>query len=497
VATNITYKRLTERPISIINSVHAVAYDDPLHPTLPTSVTYNVSAQKKETVTITYSAEGYPTIDGIEYRNYQVNIPQGWLEPLSLVVEGGTPSTPVPLGVELSNDTILEGSQPGTLIGILTTISGVGPFTYSIIGGETDKVILNGASNSNLVIDYLADSTDSPFNILIRTTDSNGATYDQILTINITPQPITNIELSNNSIVEGSPTGTVIGTLSTTGGISPYVYSLSGQDASKLQIVGNEVQLAEPSSLNHPFYVFDIISTDAVDNEYTKGFGAFVIPAPYTSTIQTTFDGVSEYTEVLSDPSFKTQSFSLSFWVDMPAQQDSGGILEVGDEYSFRMFSNGQLFCRLRTATAFKDFRIDPSYRGNRTNIVMTYDEFTDTMIMYANGAIASGTQTANDPFPSGRRLTTKSLKVGTASGFFWDNTIDEVSYWDTALSPSEINAIYNDGDGVNLQAQVFSNRLVSWWKMGENATAPTIQDELGINEMTMINMDQTNFVGV
>ena len=55
------------------------------------------------------------------------------------------------------------------------------------------------------------------YSIRVRTTDAGGLTYDATFTINVTNQneTPTNINLSSSSISENVPTGTTIGTFST------------------------------------------------------------------------------------------------------------------------------------------------------------------------------------------------------------------------------------------------------------------------------------------
>jgi len=74
--------------------------------------------------------------------------------------------------------------------------------------------------------------------------------------------PPSSISLSNASISEGQPSGTVIGTLSTLSGVSPYVYSITGgSDAASFKISANTLEssivLAQPGSLQVTITVVD------------------------------------------------------------------------------------------------------------------------------------------------------------------------------------------------------------------------------------------------
>ena len=75
----------------------------------------------------------------------------------------------------------------------------------------------------------------------------NHQTYEKNFNITITDNGPTDVALSNNTVAENTASGTNVGTLSTTGGASPYTYSLvSGagdEDNSKFTISGDKLKL--------------------------------------------------------------------------------------------------------------------------------------------------------------------------------------------------------------------------------------------------------------
>ena len=78
-----------------------------------------------------------------------------------------------------------------------------------------------------------------------------------------------------------------------------------------------------------------------------------------------------------------------------------------------------------------------------------------------------------------------------------FSGNIDELTVWDTAvLSPSDIATLYKGGTPNDPSDLVTSANLVSHWKMGDGSTPPTLNDEVGSNPGTMVNMDASNFVG-
>lgn len=66
---------------------------------------------------------------------------------------------------------------------------------------------------------------------------------------------------------------------------------------------------------------------------------------------------------------------------------------------------------------------------------------------------------------------------------------MDEVAIWNAELTASEVLAIYNVNNGatdLSLGAGQISSALVSWWRMGDDASFPTIPDQVGNNDMTL-----------
>ena len=59
------------------------------------------------------------------------------------------------------------------------------------------------------------------------------------------------------------------------------------------------------------------------------------------------------------------------------------------------------------------------------------------------------------------------------SKSYFYDGNIDEVSFFNIALSSGDVSDIYNSGTPTDLTGE---SGLVSWWRMGENSTFKTPQ---------------------
>ncbi|WYL95766.1 MAG: choice-of-anchor L domain-containing protein [Gloeotrichia echinulata IR180] len=159
-----------------------------------------------------------------------------------------------PTNLTLSNTNIAENQPIGTVIGEFTTID---PdfnetFTYSIVSppiidpDPAPFIIVGNKLIANASFDFEAKNS---YSIRVRTTDKDTLSYDKTFTINVTDvnEAPTNISLSNNTIAENKPVGTVIGSFDTTDPdlSESLTYSLvSGtgdSDNSKFIILGNQL----------------------------------------------------------------------------------------------------------------------------------------------------------------------------------------------------------------------------------------------------------------
>ena len=70
--------------------------------------------------------------------------------------------------------------------------------------------------------------------------------------------------------------------------------------------------------------------------------------------------------------------------------------------------------------------------------------------------------------------------------------------YYDTGLSSSQIQTIYDGGDSYRYNTGVANANLQGWWRMGdgvENGTGSTIYDaSSNSNDGTMTNMEAADF---
>jgi VCBS repeat-containing protein len=181
-----------------------------------------------------------------------------------------------PTEIALSNDEVAEGQPAGTVVGTFSTVdpdSG-DTHTYALVAGEGDTdnaafVIVGNELQTNEVFDY---STQSTYSIRVASTDQDGLTTEQVLTIHVTAANAapTSIELDANTVEENSLPGTVVGTFTT---IDPdagdtHIYELvAGEgdtDNASFAIVGNTLQTTASFDYeSQSSYSIRVRSTDA------------------------------------------------------------------------------------------------------------------------------------------------------------------------------------------------------------------------------------------
>ena len=83
---------------------------------------------------------------------------------------------------------------------------------------------------------------------------------------------------------------------------------------------------------------------------------------------------------------------------------------------------------------------------GEWTHIVAVADDVDDNLLLYLNGFEVSRT-----PYNGSIRTTDADTWIGgqAAHGGFIDGAIDELGFWNRALSDNEVSALYNDGNGL------------------------------------------------
>lgn len=204
---------------------------------------------------------------------------------------------------------------------------------------------------------------------------------------------------------------------------------------------------------------------------------------PFTNTKSIDFDGVNDFIDIPNSTDFDLgSSFSISGWFNFDIVSNTRGLISFDSSSTRGWFLYTYINqIRLYTGSVFT-LKSGYSTTGQWDNFIVTYDG-TD-LVFYLNG-VQESTQTASINL----QTNGNDGAIGNnqkATGRFFNGKIDEVAIWNTALSSSDVSAIYNSGVPNNISGYP---DLIGWWRMGDGDTYPTIQDNKGSNDGTMTNM--------
>jgi len=235
--------------------------------------------------------------------------------------------------------------------------------------------------------------------------------------------------------------------------------------------------------------------------------GAGGTPA-FTNTLSTTFDGVDDFVDCgdndnLSFGDGSTDSpFSVSAWVKIGQTSAQGIVTKYGSttatrEYLFYTTGGKIRLLFIDANNGANNFATGTTSLSINTwyHVACTYDgrggsTAYNGMTLYING-VSESVATSGGSYTA-MSNTSQSVEIGKYSTNELLGNIDEVSAFNTELSQANITDIYNLGTPTDISAM---SGLVSWWRMGDGSTYPTINDAAGSNNGTMTNMSSANFV--
>lgn len=216
-------------------------------------------------------------------------------------------------------------------------------------------------------------------------------------------------------------------------------------------------------------------------------FNGFVQPAgggAFSNALSGSFDGTDDYLDCGAVTAMNSAvSFTLSGWFKFDADNTlflTGGI-DSSNRFSFYLKSGGSLGVYLgspevltsgSTLSTGQYYHIAVIKDGNGTN----------NCTLYVDGSLSdTGTYSAAMPSSSGQNFRVGSSQV--FSGYEMNGLADEVAFWSTALTSTDITAIYNSG----VPADLSSLNPVHWWRMGDGtgdtdsgSGAPASGDTIG-----------------
>jgi len=211
------------------------------------------------------------------------------------------------------------------------------------------------------------------------------------------------------------------------------------------------------------------------------------------------FDGTDDYIDA-GNPSFMsfgaTSPFSISGWFNRisDAPNDASGGVIIGQGSFTANLSGFCVFVRdsddvLRFQIRDKDFTSEEvtisssAITDNVWNHFVAVRESGSVMKLYLNGSLVATGDPESRNIDTFNLLTIGALDVRDTSGASrniqreFKGNIDEVAIWDTALSASEVSAIYNQKINssttldlsYNTTDYTSANNLLAFWRMGDS----------------------------
>ena len=209
------------------------------------------------------------------------------------------------------------------------------------------------------------------------------------------------------------------------------------------------------------------------------------------------FDGIDDYVSIPNNVDLNfTSAYSVSCWIKTtsaallsPVSNQSKFLIRLygaANQIRVQLRDGSNGLVNLDNTQVFND--------GNWHHIAFTTEATTtsDKVIVYFDGVALTNKGTQPNV---GSRTSAFAYDIGRNSGTWnFNGNIDEVSLYDSELSASEINDIYNGGEPTTISG------AVAHYKMGEDATFIegnwTVPDNAGSNTGTSANMTIEDRVG-
>jgi hypothetical protein len=277
----------------------------------------------------------------------------------------GVGANDAPTAIVLSAATVQENSTAGTVVGTLSTtdIDSDDSFTYSLVPGQggTDNASFTIVGNTLKTAASFNFEQRNSYTIRIRSTDAGGLYTEKTFTIAVTNvnEAPTDIVLSAATVLENSPAGTVVGTLSTTDidTDDSFTYSLvpgqGGTDNASFTIVGNTLKAAASFNFEaKASYTILVRSSDAAGLTKEKQFTIIITNVAEPATAPTVV-APAAFTVTEDTPTSLTFSGTPFADADSPTSKAMTVTLAVTDGVLAATTSNGVTVAGTATTRTF------------------------------------------------------------------------------------------------------------------------------------------------
>ena len=251
--------------------------------------------------------------------------------------------------------------------------------------------------------------------------------------------------------------------------------------------------------------------------------GTIIAPSRFRNARCAEFNGVDEYMVRTGSLSFRSDTAGAwSMWIRLDALFTSAGQQMT---LAFTPVTSGQdrmtfgprRIAATDTGTYFSIVSIvggaTVGYSGTTTALTagvwhhivvqsngsawsMYVDGVAQTLTRWSGSGSNTGDWFGDHSGTGGQFMLSGQINGSVLSNFF-DGRLDEYLYLPgRALTAGEVTAIYNSGTPSNPHKLSFGSEVAAWWRFGDSRdSATTMYDEIGSNDLTLVNMDASNYV--
>jgi len=235
-----------------------------------------------------------------------------------------------------------------------------------------------------------------------------------------------------------------------------------------------------------------------VTSKFTPpGLGVFVNEASLL------FNGSDQYIGFGDNYNFgPAVAFSISFWLKAQNFSAQRALITKttndANVHGLGIYHNnaGKIFVQLRAPGALTQHTFgDILTAGVWYHICLTYAGGSNLngLNCYINGALDSASPAASAV--TGNWTNTDPLEFGRRnSSFYYSGNLNHVSFWNKALSLTEVGDLYNAGKPGNLSNHPDAPDLLSWWYLSTAANFNTEVDQAGAINGTLNNFAEEDY---
>ena len=225
-----------------------------------------------------------------------------------------------------------------------------------------------------------------------------------------------------------------------------------------------------------------------------------VVDAGHTNNYSLAFDGTNDYIDMGDVAAFDgLATFSLSVWFKSSSSGADQGIWGKGDPHNDSdgidiFYDSEEIYVDIETGNG--------TFRGNTTgntfgagstwyHLAVVYNG--STIVIYKDASVVK-TQASVTGTTVG---TSKELWIGRrhygSDVKYFTGNMDDMAFWDVALSSADVTAIYNSGvpTGLTSAGSYDTDRtgdLQGYWKFEEGSGATATDSSDGGNDGTITN---------